>query len=469
VIRAVALAVVAGSLAQPAFAYSLSSSWWWEEESSLHIGRLDAPFRTAIRESADDWNPISDFRFRVSESAIGPCDGGSDPTNGVDFGRELCGEGAFPSSTLAVTFSISLPLTGKRTGAGILFNDAYDWGVYDGAWNPQVAEFRRVALHELGHYLGLSHETSLPAIMRATVGNTASLQADDVDGSVARYGCCRPGICGDGTLDPGESCDDGNLASGDGCAACEIEVAAVCGDGAEDPGEACDDGNTASGDGCSADCAQEPPPPVCGNGVAEPPETCDDGNQTPGDGCDASCAVEPEPSSCGDGAVEGGEECDDANTVRGDGCTECLAEPPFRAVLPAIRLDFSRPEADRVTLRVLGWQLPADFQAAGATLRVDVGGVVLRHTLDAGGRATTETQRVRLMRARDGTWKLKARLRRASLDATFADEGLLEEDNEPPGKIVEVAIDVSAGGRTLSISLPLRYRSQTGRAGKATR
>ena len=36
-----------------------------------------------------------------------------------------------------------------------------------------------------------------------------------------------------------------------------------CGDGIVDgPGEACDDGNVANGDGCSATCQNEPPPPV---------------------------------------------------------------------------------------------------------------------------------------------------------------------------------------------------------------
>jgi cysteine-rich repeat protein len=31
------------------------------------------------------------------------------------------------------------------------------------------------------------------------------------------------GKCGDGTLDPGEACDDGNDAPGDGCSACALE------------------------------------------------------------------------------------------------------------------------------------------------------------------------------------------------------------------------------------------------------
>jgi cysteine-rich repeat protein len=66
-------------------------------------------------------------------------------------------------------------------------------------------------------------------------------------------------VCGDGVLDSGEQCDDGNNASNDGCSAtCVIEASGgVCGDDHVDTGEDCDDGNTDSGDGCSANCLAE--------------------------------------------------------------------------------------------------------------------------------------------------------------------------------------------------------------------
>src|SRR6187549_3107484 len=62
-------------------------------------------------------------------------------------------------------------------------------------------------------------------------------------------------VCGDGVVDEGEVCDDGNTAEDDGCSpTCQREEPARprCGDGALDAGEACDDSNTADGDGCSA-------------------------------------------------------------------------------------------------------------------------------------------------------------------------------------------------------------------------
>src|SRR5262245_40053025 len=64
---------------------------------------------------------------------------------------------------------------------------------------------------------------------------------------------------------------------------------AQCGDGAIDPGEQCDDGNTTSCDGCSASCRNE----GCGNSRVECDEECDAGplNGAPGSGCDAQCKV----------------------------------------------------------------------------------------------------------------------------------------------------------------------------------
>jgi cysteine-rich repeat protein len=68
------------------------------------------------------------------------------------------------------------------------------------------------------------------------------------------HGVCRNDVCvtegcGDGTVEPGEACDDGNTTSGDGCRA-DCQKIEMCGDGMLDDGEACDDGNTNPADGC---------------------------------------------------------------------------------------------------------------------------------------------------------------------------------------------------------------------------
>jgi fibro-slime domain-containing protein len=73
-------------------------------------------------------------------------------------------------------------------------------------------------------------------------------------------------VCGNGTVEGTEQCDDRNHNLGDGCDVfCHAEpkctngtCVAVCGDGVHAASEACDDGNTRAGDGCSATCTVEP-------------------------------------------------------------------------------------------------------------------------------------------------------------------------------------------------------------------
>ena len=166
-----------------------------------------------------------------------------------------------------------------------------------------------------------------------------------------------PPLCGNGMVDPGEQCDDGNRMSGDGCSAlCQIEctewcgcglntciISTVCGDGVLSPNEGCDDGNQRSGDGCPGNCSSPetgwscPVPgracvPICGDGLVVGPETCDDGNAISGDGCSDICLVEPTSARCGDGVVDGAEECDDgaanSDAAYGTGCTrQCHLAP----------------------------------------------------------------------------------------------------------------------------------------------
>jgi len=187
-------------------------------------------------------------------------------------------------------------------------------------------------------------------------------------------------MCGNGILETGEACDDGNLTPGDGCSGvCTLEpgytcptpgqlcvptVMQVCGNGLIEGSEACDDGNTVSGDGCSSICAVEPgwacatpgkpctpinKPSVCGNGTVESGEQCDDGNTVSGDGCSATCQLEPHwtcptpgkpcvaVAYCGDGVVQAarGEQCDDGNATPGDGCSGvCTLEAGYTCPTP---------------------------------------------------------------------------------------------------------------------------------------
>jgi cysteine-rich repeat protein len=102
--------------------------------------------------------------------------------------------------------------------------------------------------------------------------------------------------CGDGVLstDCEEQCDDGPGNDDVTPNACRTDCRhAHCGDGILDAGEGCDDGNRTSCDGCSDLCVPEPGL-TCGDGIPEVlcGEECDDGNAIVGDGCAGSCSLE---------------------------------------------------------------------------------------------------------------------------------------------------------------------------------
>ncbi len=124
---------------------------------------------------------------------------------------------------------------------------------------------------------------------------------------------CQVADCDDGVQNGGETdvdcggpCvagDDKKCADGDGCAVAADCVSGVCdmgtntcsapscGDGVVQPGEACDDGNMVNGDTCTNNCGLG----ECGDGEVGGTEQCDDGNLTDGDACDSNCT----PTGCG--------------------------------------------------------------------------------------------------------------------------------------------------------------------------
>lgn len=90
-----------------------------------------------------------------------------------------------------------------------------------------------------------------PADVAACEGHADgdACRAANGGGGTCEGGVCHTGLCGNGHVDVGEACDDGNQVSGDGCRG-DCGKIEVCGDGFLDQGEACDDGNLNTADGC---------------------------------------------------------------------------------------------------------------------------------------------------------------------------------------------------------------------------
>lgn len=122
---------------------------------------------------------------------------------------------------------------------------------------------------------------------------------------------CRSPRCGDGLLQAYEDCDDGNRIANDNCTlTCRL---ASCGDGVVQIAEDCDDGNRVQNDACTNECRI----PRCGDAIIQRGEDCDDGNDDDADACTALCRR----ARCGDGIQQSGELCDDGNRVQNDSCS----------------------------------------------------------------------------------------------------------------------------------------------------
>jgi cysteine-rich repeat protein len=122
-------------------------------------------------------------------------------------------------------------------------------------------------------------------------------------------GACREAArdCGDGLIEKGEECEDGNQVNGDGCDNClftcrSLDATRNCSSSDPCPGSAtCDDtkhqcvGATplqdlspcGTGKACVGGVCKDK---YCSNGKVDAPgEECDDGNRVKGDGCENDC------------------------------------------------------------------------------------------------------------------------------------------------------------------------------------
>ena len=143
------------------------------------------------------------------------------------------------------------------------------------------------------------------------VNSDAGEVCDDSGNSSACDADCTPSACGDGFVNAaaGETCDD-SVVNGEPLrcnVTCDGISVPVCGNGVVEVGERCDDGNTIDTDECIA-CVLA----SCGDGILwDGVETCDDGgaNGTPLS-CNLSCDGTTM-ATCGNSVVEAGEDCDD--------------------------------------------------------------------------------------------------------------------------------------------------------------
>ena len=172
------------------------------------------------------WTALTDFTFEVNTTPLDPCvgygrnsrglgfpAGNGDARNSADFGTTVCGN-EFGDNVLAITLTLTAPGTlgfDYLRQTDIIFNSKFSWDIYSGP-SRSAKDFGRVALHELGHALGLAHENQLASIMASSVGDITTLQPDDLAAASSLY--TAPGKCYIAAIKLNSRVDDA-LQSGD--------------------------------------------------------------------------------------------------------------------------------------------------------------------------------------------------------------------------------------------------------------
>jgi hypothetical protein len=189
------VAVAIGTFApRHASAYVLEGPKWPTGSTPVMQLELGTPGRTLIdgntswntaaAPALDMWNQVvGRMQFgRVMNSTAAVASG--DRVNSMAFSTSVFGQ-SFGSNTLAVTYYSYSGST--MIEADILFNKAQPWDSYRGSSRSSF-DIQRVALHELGHALGLAHSSVAGAIMNPYISSYYTLSADDIAGAQSLYG-----------------------------------------------------------------------------------------------------------------------------------------------------------------------------------------------------------------------------------------------------------------------------------------
>jgi hypothetical protein len=151
--------------------------------------------RAILRDAFGRWAAAAPLHFAEAADPELPWNdpGATPPDIRIGWFSDPHGDGyPFDGSGHVLAHAFFPPPNGGTAAGDIHFDDAETWAASPGGGAFDLLE---VAVHEIGHSIGLDHEPTAPSVMRSNyTGAFSGLFQDDVDGVRSLYGAGPGGV-----------------------------------------------------------------------------------------------------------------------------------------------------------------------------------------------------------------------------------------------------------------------------------